>query len=189
MEIQLNYIPTAHLSYLPLIQRTRFPGVDLVIDSLVAASSGVTLTIRNRGNTVVTDAFWVDVYFNPVQVPALNIPWPTIADHGQVWGVTADLPPGAGLTLTTGGSYFAPEYSSPLPLPAGAAVFGLVDSINFSTDYGNVLEVDEDNNLLGPLISVDQARSMNGVPLSSSQISEVLRQSRNTSRLSKRGDP
>ena len=98
-----------------------------------------------------------------------------IADHGQVWGVTDDLLPGGSLTLTSGGSYFAPEYSSPLPLPAGATVFGLVDSINFSTNYGNVLELNEENNLFGPAISVNQVISMGDLPLSSPQKSEVLR--------------
>jgi hypothetical protein len=155
MEVQLNYISSARLSYLPLIQSNNRSGPDLVVDSLVATSTGVTVTVKNQGNTAVTDAFWVDVYFDPVQVPALNMPWPTIADYGQVWGVTADLPPGASLTLTSGGSYFVPEHSSPLPLPGGAVVYGLVDSVNFGTDYGNVREQNEANNLSAAVISVD----------------------------------
>ena len=155
MEIQLNYISSTRLQYLPLIQSNDRSGPDLVLDSLVATSTGMTVTVRNQGNTAVTDAFWVDVYFDPVQVPALNMPWPTIADYGQVWGVAVDLPPGASLTLTSGDSYFAPEHSSPLPLPVGAVVYGLVDSVNFVTNYGNVLEQNEANNLSGAVVSVD----------------------------------
>jgi hypothetical protein len=111
----------------------------------------VTLTIRNQGDGEVTDAFWVDVYFNPDETPGLNQPWDTIADYGVVWGVTTDILAGDSLTLTTGDIYYSPKHSSPAPWPVEANVFALVDSINYETTYGAVLESNEDNNLFGPV--------------------------------------
>jgi hypothetical protein len=139
--------------YLPMILKHHAPGPDLVVDSLVATSNAVTVTIKNQGNVPVADDFWVDVYFNPTETPGVNKPWDTIASHGAVWGVTASIPAGGSLTLTTGGDHYFPEYSSTPPLPVGADVYALVDSINHSTTYGNVLESNEDNNLFGPVTS------------------------------------
>jgi hypothetical protein len=142
--------------YLPLVAKSYTAPVyapDLVVDNLVATSSVVTVTIRNAGTVAVTDAFWVDVYFNPSQTPSLNHPWDTIASHGATWGVTADIPAGGSLVLTTGGDYYFPEYSSTPPLPVGADVYALVDSVDYSTTYGAVRESDEDNNLFGPVTS------------------------------------
>ncbi len=70
-----------------------------------------------------------------------------------MWGITTSIPAGGSLALTTGGDYYFPEYSSPTPLPVEANVYALVDSINYDTTYGAVLESDEDNNLFGPVIS------------------------------------
>ena len=58
------------------------------------------------------------------------------------------------MTLTTGGDYYFPEHSGPAPLPVGAEVYVLVDSINYDSSYGSVRESDEGNNLFGPVISV-----------------------------------
>jgi hypothetical protein len=124
----------------------------------------------------VTDAFWVDVYFDPSQTPGLNQPWPTLASHGVAWGVTVDIPAGGVLTLTTGDAYYAPQHSSMPPLPAGARVYALVDSVNYATTYGAVPESNEGDNLSGPVISTagvaeamendrqDQAASLSGLP-------------------------
>jgi hypothetical protein len=124
---------------------------------LSAGSGGIEISIRNLGNAPVTDAFWVDAYFNPTQIPSLNKEWETIAPAGAVWGVTgaglSQLTPGGTLTLTSGDAFYSPADSSPLPFPAGAAVYALVDSVNYSTTYGNVLESNEDNNLFGPVVS------------------------------------
>jgi hypothetical protein len=124
----------------------------LVVDSLVAADDAVTVVIRNAGAATVYDAFWVDVYFNPVEAPGVNRPWDSIATYGVVWGVTRPIAAGETLLLTTGGDYFFPEYSSALP-PGGAEVYALVDSINYSSTTGAVQEADENNNLFGPVIS------------------------------------
>jgi hypothetical protein len=146
--------PLPNEVYLPLILKHSVSGPDLVVDSLIATSDAVTVTIKNQGNVPVTDAFWVDVYFNPSVTPSLNQPWDTIASYGMVWGVTTPIAPNGGiLILTSGGDYYFPEYSSPAPLPVGADVYALVDSINFGTSYGTVLESNEENNLLGPVTS------------------------------------
>jgi hypothetical protein len=142
-------------AYLPIIFKHHdASGPDLVVDSLIATSNAVTVTIKNQGNVPVADDFWVDVYFNPTETPGVNKPWDTIASHGVVWGVIASIPAGDSLTLTTGGDYYFPEYSSTPPLPVGANVYALVDSINHSTTYGNVLESNEGNNLFGPVTSI-----------------------------------
>jgi hypothetical protein len=142
--------------YLPILLKNSAAAPDLVIDTLAASSSGVTLVIRNTGNRPVVDAFWIDVYFNPTSTPVVNKRWPDIASRGAVWGIDgAALPldPGESLTLTTGDAYYFPQFSSTPPLPVGANVFALADSVDFSTTYGSVKENDEGNNLAGPVIS------------------------------------
>ncbi|MFB0537534.1 MAG: hypothetical protein ACETWR_21420 [Anaerolineae bacterium] len=141
--------------YLPIIMKNSVIAPDLVVDSLVATSTTVTVTIRNQGNAPVNDEFWVDVYFDPNETPSLNHPWETIADHGVVWGVTDPIPVGGSLVLTTDASdpYYVPEYSSTPPLPVGAEVWALVDSVDHNTTYGAVQESDESNNLCGPVTS------------------------------------
>jgi hypothetical protein len=128
-----------------------------VVESLSAGSNGLTLTIKNIGDAPVTNAFWVDVYFNPTQTPSLNKPWDTLASHGAVWGVTGaglnQLGPGGTLTLTSGGAYYFATDSSSLPFPEGAQVYALVDSVNHNSSYGNIQESNEGNNLKGPVVS------------------------------------
>jgi uncharacterized repeat protein (TIGR01451 family) len=143
---------------LPLAARNYAVGPDMVIDDLIASSSGVSMIIRNAGNAPTTDEFWVDVYFSPSQTPALNLPWDAIASHGVVWGVPVSIPPGGSLTLVTGEAYYFSQYSSPLPLPVGVPVFGLVDSVDVSSSYGALWEIDEGNNLYGPVVSTSSTR-------------------------------
>jgi hypothetical protein len=144
---------TINLVHLPLVWKDFVYAPDLVVDSLVATSNAVTVTIRNTGTAAVSDDFWVDVYFNPTETPSLNHPWDTIASHGVVWGVTTTIQVGDVLTLTTGGAYYRADKSSPAPLPVGANVYALVDSINYDTTYGAVQESNEGNNLTGPVTS------------------------------------
>jgi hypothetical protein len=148
-------IPGSRQFYLPLVVKNGVSTPDLVVDSINATSNVVTVVIRNAGSTAVEDAFWVDVYFDPDQTPAVNIPWDAIASHGVVWGVTTPIPAGGSLTLTNNinNPYYFPGYSSAPPLPIGAEVYALVDSINYSTTYGAVQESNEGNNLAGPVIS------------------------------------
>ncbi len=139
--------------YLPIILKDFTPQPDLVVDDLVASSGGVTVTIRNAGTEAVENSFWVDVYFNPIQTPGLNQPWDTIAPAGVVWGVTATIPAGDSLTLTVGDAYYAAKWSSTPPFPTGVQVYAFVDSINYDTNYGNVWEIDEGNNLSNPPVT------------------------------------
>ncbi len=133
--------------YLPLIIKNYVVPPDLVITSLAADSGGITVTVKNQGNSAVVDAFWLDVYFNPARIPVLNEEWEDVdSDAGAVWGVTAPIPAGDSLTLTLGGAYFDPSQSSN-SFPDGAKVYGYVDSINYATSYGNVWESNENNNL------------------------------------------
>jgi uncharacterized repeat protein (TIGR01451 family) len=158
-------------AYLPLILRNVSNQPDLIIlpGSLAAATDKVSLTIQNTGSGPVTDAFWVDVYFNPDQVPTVNQPWDTIAPAGAFWGVTQPLASGESLVLTTGGPYYAG--GSPT-FPAGATVYAYVDSINYDTTYGNVLESEKTNNLGGPVTSTQgqaQAAAGEGQPIPASE--------------------
>jgi hypothetical protein len=140
--------------YLPVIFKDFIAAPDLKIESLSAGSTGVMVVIKNIGAASVTNAFWVDVYFNPNPAPPqLNQPWDAIAEAGAVWGITGvTLDPGESLILTSGGAYYFLNLSSPF-FPAGAQVYAYVDSINYSTSYGNVQESDEGNNVFGPVVS------------------------------------
>jgi hypothetical protein len=170
--------PSVNRIFLPLIRMGRAaPSTpDLVVNSLVATGDAVTVTIKNVGTAAVVDAFWVDVYFNPTQTPTINRPWDTIASHGVVWGVTRSIPTGGTLTLTTNGDYYAPEYSSTSPLPVGAAVYALADSINYNTTYGAVRESNEENNLFGPVKSTGGGARVAAAAVGQGQLSsgEVL---------------
>ncbi len=131
---------TAAYRYLPIILKNYTSAPDLVITALVASSSGITVTIENQGNAATTDPFWLDVYFNPSQTPGLNQPWQRIAPAGAVWGITGTIASGDSLTLTVGDAYYDPAHSA-TSFPAGATVYGYVDSINHATNYGNVWEL------------------------------------------------
>lgn len=132
--------------YLPFVVKNQASGPDLVITGISVAGQSLAVTLRNQGNAAVTNAFWVDVYFNPASIPHLNQPWNTIAPAGAVWGVTTAIPAGGSLTLTVGDAWYFPQYSS-RSFPTGAAVYGYVDSVNYATSYGNVAESNEANNL------------------------------------------
>jgi uncharacterized repeat protein (TIGR01451 family) len=160
-------------AYLPLIMNGFVAAPDLVVEIVQANSDGVTVVVTNVGTAPATDEFWVDVYFDPAESPSLNHPWNTIASHGAVWGVTQPLPVGVPLVLTTapGDPFYFPTESSPLPFPVGADVYALVDSVDYSTGYGAVLESDESNNLDGPMLST---AGVGGVPVASHRSLPVL---------------
>ncbi len=163
-EVQLGSgAVTRQTVHLPLILKDYAARPDLVVTDLTVSSGSITLTIANQGDGAVTDAFWVDVYFNPTITPSLNQPWDTIAPQGAVWGVTeaglSQLTPGGVLTLTANDAFYFPDLSSASPWPAGAMVFAQVDSVNFDTTYGAVQESDEGNNVFGPVGSTSAADS------------------------------
>ncbi len=68
---------------------------DLIVERLEVTASGVTVVIKNAGQGAVEDAFWVDVYLDPVTPPGYNQPWQAIAGQGLVWGVTQPIPAAA----------------------------------------------------------------------------------------------
>ncbi len=145
-----------NVAFLPVLYNDFGPGPDLVVTNFIATSTGVTVTLKNEGIDPVTNPFWVDVYFDPATVPALNQPWPTLAPAGAAWGVTQTLAPEESLTLTTSDKfYIGPPVSSPLPYPVDVPAYVLLDSVNYHTDYGNVREKHEDNNLGGPVTLVE----------------------------------
>ncbi|MFC1975669.1 LamG-like jellyroll fold domain-containing protein [Chloroflexota bacterium] len=156
--ITIDALPGATL-YLPLIFKNFVSGPDLVIDSLMASSNGVTVVIRNAGTTAVNDDFWVDVYFNPTQTPALNKTWQSIAPAGAAWGVAQSLAAGQVLTLTVGGTYYDASKSSS-SFSSGATVYGYVDLVNYATTYGAVLESNESNNLSSSVTSTTKYPNM-----------------------------
>ena len=93
----------------------------------------------------------------------------------MVWGVTTDLAPGESLELVTGGDYyFGPPDSSAPPYPVGATVWAYVDSVDWSTTWGAVQEIDEGNNTRStvsvageapsPALPRDQGREMGDLP-------------------------
>ena len=149
-----------HDAYLPLVFKDAAFLPDLIIDSFMASSSQVTVTVKNNGETSVNDAFWVQVAINPANPPtAVNQRWDALgnsqggAAQGALWGVIGpDVPlaPGASVTLTLNDKYYysgSPTNNVPSPIPVGATVYAQLDAINFLTSYGNVLESDENNNI------------------------------------------
>jgi hypothetical protein len=149
--------------YLPLLARDGISAPDLVVESLTAGGSQITVTLRNQGNAPVVDAFWVDVYLDPATAPTqVNQRWQDLGSQGLVWGVQgAALPlgPGESLTLTVGDAYYFPNLSNPGGgLAAGTPVYAQADSVNQLTSYGGVLENHEIgggvyNNISGPVSS------------------------------------
>ena len=136
--------------YLPVVLNNFAVGPDLVVDDIVATTDSLNVTIRNIGNAPVNDPFWVDAYFNPTEIPMLNVPWSAIASQGVVWGIDdAQLPlnPGETRVLTLANAVQNNGYTSPPPYPVDVPVYVFVDSIDLSTTYGAVLETDESNNL------------------------------------------
>ena len=151
--LTIGAVPITHL-YLPILFKEFALGPDLVVDLLNVTSNGITVTIQNAGTTTVSDAFWVDLYINPSEVPSLNKTWQEISSHGAAWGVTKTLSPGESLTLTLNDIYFDASQSNILPIPGGnPMIYVLVDAVNRSTTFGAVDELDETNNLastIGP---------------------------------------
>jgi uncharacterized repeat protein (TIGR01451 family) len=149
--------------YLPIILREFATAPDLTVESISASSGQVTVVIKNIGTASAAGAFWVDIYFNPSARPGYNQTWQQIAPAGAVWGVIVTganaIAPGGTLTLTSGGTYYFADESSPLPFPAGAQVYAQVDSVNPATTYGAVQESNETNNVFGPVVSTPSSRS------------------------------
>jgi hypothetical protein len=158
--------------YLPVLFRGAVTGPDLVVESITATGSNVTVVLRNVGSTPVWDEFWVDVYLDPDPPPTrVNQLWSDLTEQGLAWGVTAPalpIAPGGTIMLKVNDEYFWPDYSFvKWPIPVGTPAYAQVDSYNEATTYGAVLETHEAtggpyNNILGPVLSVPGAA---GAPL------------------------
>jgi hypothetical protein len=156
--------PTIYRLYLPLSVQNYVAAPDLIVDSLAATSSGVTVTIKNVGNAAIqelfTNEFWVDVYVDPDVPPTeVNQTWEMVGGEGLAWGVTVDalpLAPGDTLTLVSNGLYYRPDESEvSWPLTPGTPMYAQVDSAHVETAHGTVWEVHEIiggtyNNIFGP---------------------------------------
>ncbi|MFN8454312.1 MAG: S8 family serine peptidase [Anaerolineae bacterium] len=163
--------------YLPLLGNEATMAPDLVIETLTAATGGVTVVIKNVGSAPVTDAFWVDVYLNPNPVLShVNQTWPHLASEGLVWGVTQPIPVNGTLALTIGDAFYSTFYSRfSGTIAANTPVWAQVDSVNLNSSYGGVLESHEIingsyNNISGPIFTTNN----NAIPLSMSQAQPAL---------------
>jgi len=155
-----------HLIFLPFVANQPVYAPDLVVDSITATNNNMTVVIRNAGNRSVTDAFWVDLYVNPVPIPTMpNQLWNfgTNSAGGAVWGLeqangALPLAPGDSLSLTIGGPYYVAAASDLTAVSGGESVYVQVDSYGDGPQLiGNVAESHElagqaYNNISGPIL-------------------------------------
>jgi hypothetical protein len=170
--LSITYTADARMLYLPLVQRGAPAQVADAAPDLVGSMSlnpdqrrfaagapvEVIVTVTNVGNAPTDAGFWVDLYLNPAEVPALHQTWDDLCGvvpcHGIVWDVPERLEPGESLTLTSTAASYAPDYTRwPGWLAAGTTdIYLLVDSWHCAPDEtrcvagGAVIEQDEANN-------------------------------------------
>jgi len=150
--------------YLPLVLKGRLP--DLVGSFSLTPNNPdagepvlITAVITNVG-TAAADAFWVDFYINPSQVPSVNLAWYDICGmtpcYGLAWHVSGGLAPGESVTLTSTPDSYAVDYSIwPGSFANGTSdLYLYADSWNPTVSAGAVLESDETNNLAARQIRV-----------------------------------
>jgi uncharacterized repeat protein (TIGR01451 family) len=142
-----------HTIFLPIVFNNHVSAPDLLVADVIVNGDEVMVIISNAGNRAATDSFWVDMYINPIIAPTgINQTWETNGGEGLVWGIeNPSLAPGATLTLTLSSpAYFADASNFSGTIAAGSTLYVQVDSAG-PFDYGNVQELDEDNNIYGPL--------------------------------------
>jgi hypothetical protein len=137
--------PAGFRLFLPLMVAQPLTAPDLIVEEVLVAGEDVRITIRNIGETIAVDPFWVDLYIDPTTVPTgTNQIWQTVGTRGAAWGVTAILSPGQAVTLTVGDVFFNSEQSNlGGPIAAGTPIYVQVDSANELTDFGAVREEHE----------------------------------------------
>ena len=131
---------------------------DLIVDgAVVTPQQGqgsvpvtVTITIRNDGAAEATDGFWVGFFVDPPTVPTVNAVVDTVG-HGALWYV-----PGLAaqevktLSLENADNRYS-TFDGRLS-PGRHELYVYVDAYNTEGEAGLVVEADESNNLLGPLV-------------------------------------
>ena len=127
---------------------------DLVVETITVNESGATVIIKNLGGVPTVGAFWVDLYINPTETPTLNKTWDDIGTEGMAWAVTVAINSGETLTLTTNGTFYQATESQFGTIAPGTPIWVQVDAVNHNTNYGNVIESDETNNIFGPVSSI-----------------------------------
>ncbi|HUS70763.1 MAG TPA: N-acetylmuramoyl-L-alanine amidase [Anaerolineae bacterium] len=157
---------TPETSPQPVPQPTATPGgqvapaelPDLVVGSVVVTPQGglgatpvtVTVTLRNDGVADVADGFWVEFFVDPRTAPAINSVVGA-EGHGVLWYVPS-LAAGESRTLSLEGAD-ARYTSFDGRLSAGNHnLYVYVDAYHTEGEVGLVVESDESNNLMGPLV-------------------------------------
>ena len=125
-------------------------GPDLVIDSIQAStgypvagcSAAITVTVRNAGNTPVTQPFRVALYLDHSRVP-----YPGERSNTNTWwAVNSTIPPSGTIALSSLSPAAASGVINRLMAGGTHTIYAQADS------YGNqVTELDEENNVSGPL--------------------------------------
>ena len=82
--------PLRHV-YLPLVVRNYVSAPNLMVQSAMATSQAVTVTIANQGNVPVTEAFWVHLYVDPQPVP--TVWYDRRCKQGAAWAAVAPALP------------------------------------------------------------------------------------------------
>jgi hypothetical protein len=144
---------TTYNTFLPLVMNNYTDGSDLIVEDVTITANSLSVVISNTGNQMLIDSFWVDMYINPTTPPTdVNQTWETNGGEGLVWGVVdSSLAPGETLTLTLGSPFYSVAVSNfSGTIPVGSTVYVQVDSAGLSW-FGNIQELNEDNNIYGPL--------------------------------------
>ena len=162
MDPTITPIDATRVVYLPVVLNNYASLPDLVVQSITPTTNDVTVVIQNNGTMPVTEAFWVDAYFNPPTPPtAVNETINTMNITGIVWGVTSSalpLDPGESLTLTVGSPYYNDTMSKFNGTVPSGTLYVQVDSANIATTYGAILETHEAtggiyNNIASTIVS------------------------------------
>lgn len=151
--------------YMPVVinNYVSVQAADLVVTAVSVNQGQLSVTIQNQGNAPVTtgEGFWVDLYVNPQPAPtAVNQIWHDgRSSYGAAWAVTANILPGASLTLTINDAYYAADRSHlPPSWTATMLLYAQVDSYNPGSSYGAIQELHEllgepYNNITGPVMT------------------------------------
>lgn len=146
--------------YIPfIVNESAISHPDLIIEEVEVTTNNIFIVIKNGGNNVIVDPFWVDLYINPSNMPtSVNQRWDYLSDEGVAWGVDGlalPIEPNETVTLFIWDEYFSPEHSYfSGNILAESQLYIQVDSWNLETDYGAVLETHEVkkqpyNNIIG----------------------------------------